>query len=1117
MYKKLLLLFVLFCLTVNAKQLNNSQITLNKSNNSFFIQNKGQWDPEVKYLAHIRGMNAWITNSGVVYDYYRIKKNFDESKTLILIAHQKRDHGYKNSTIQGHVVKMKLVNSENNITAVGNNQREGYYNYFIGNDPNKWASYVPLYDNVELQGVYKNIDVKYYYDNGMLRYDYKAKPGADLSQIKLRFDGQGSISISSNGELLLKTSIGEITNGKIYAYQMEGETQKEVSCKFEQKEDGTIGIKTDSYDANKEIIIDPLVYSTFIGGNADDYGNSIKIDDKGNTYITGYTNSINYPTSTGAYQKIFSGGENLGDAFVTELNSTGSDLIYSTFIGGKSDDVGTSIALDQTGNSYITGYTSSSDYPITDGAYQSVLGSVKGNGFVTKLNATGSALVYSTYLGGGTQNLGNSIAVDVIGNAYITGSTGPGYPTTTGVYQNNFKGSNGTNNAFVTKLNSSGSDLIYSTYIGGDSSDVGTSIVIDGNGNAYITGNTHSPNYPTTGGAYQIILNGNSNAFITKLNSNGSTLVYSTYVGGDSSDIGNSIAVDASGNAYITGATYSSNYPTTVNAFQSMYTGLTDGEVFITKLNSAGTNLIYSSFIGPGQGTSIKIDINGNAILTGWTASSDYPITSSAFQDYLGYSNAVNAFLTEVNSSGNYLVYSTYIGGTGDDFAESIDIDNSNNAFITGSAFSSYPITGGAYQITDSVNECFVTKINFSPVVVNGQWEQTKGLNGRTVYCFAASGANLLAGTDNGIFLSTNNGSNWTASNTGLPNNTFVSSFIVNGTDIFAGTNTGIYHSTNNGTTWTEDNIGLGGMDIGINALAIEPDGKGSVNLFAGTADGLLHLSTNNGAFWTDVNVSLASPVSVLFVSPNGTGGTNLFAGTFEDILLITLTSLEVVNTGLTNSPYISSFAMFNTETNTQNLFAGTEGDGILLSKNYGKSWMAVNLGLTNLDILSLTVSGQNLFAGTDNGGVFLSENNGSWTIVNTGLPIVNVMSLSVDGTYLFAGTNGKGVWRRPLSEMITAVKNQKNNLPTSFYLQQNYPNPFNPSTTISYSVPKSSLVTIKVYDILGREIKTIINEEKSTGNYSIQFNGNSLPSGIYFYRMQAGSFAETKKLILMK
>jgi roadblock/LC7 domain-containing protein len=714
MYKKLLILCVLFCAAVNAQQLNNPQQTLNQTNKSFFIQNKGQWDPEVKYLASIGGMNAWITNSGVVYDYYRITKNIDETKILKMNLRQKRDYESKNTSIQGHVVKMQLVNTENNITGTGNNRKEGYYNYFIGNDQSKWASNVPLYDNVELQGVYKNIDIKYYYDNGMLRYDYKAKPGADISQLKFKFDGQEGIRINEKGELILKTSLGEVTNGKIYAYQTDGGTQKEVECKFEQRQDGTIGLKAEIYDSTKELIIDPLVYSTYIGGNNYDSGNSIAIDSSGNAYITGWTESSNFPTTSGAYQITMGSMLSNQNVFVTKLNSTGSSLIYSTYIGGNYYNSGNSIAIDSSGNAYITGWTEASNFPTTSGAYQITLAGAQ-NAFITKLNSTGSALVYSTFIGGSGTDQGNSIAIDSSGNAYITGeaySDLSNFPVTSGAFQTSLKGNM---NAFVTKLNSNGSALVYSTLIGGSGvrGDQGNSITIDGKGNVYITGYTYSSNYPTTSGAFQTTFSGNpseSNVFITKINSSGSALVYSTFIGSGVGAYGTSIAIDANENAYITGWA-EGYYPITSGAYQD--TTLFGGGVFITKINSTGSALVYSSLIGDAFGNSIVTDVSGNTYITGY-ASSDYPTTSDAYQITLG--GEQNAFITKLNSTGSALVYSTFIGGSGEfgDQGNSIAIDANGNAYITGEIASyNYPTTTGAFQTTlGGFQNAFITKLN---------------------------------------------------------------------------------------------------------------------------------------------------------------------------------------------------------------------------------------------------------------------------------------------------------------------------------------------------------------------------------------------------------------------
>lgn len=724
MYKKLLIFLVLFSAASSAQQINNTQQILNQANRSFFIQNNGQWNSEVKYLIRIGGMNAWITNSGVVYDYYRIDNNLDKPKLLRMSLKEEQNSEFKNTNIYGHIVKMELINTEKNIISIGNNQRQGYFNYFVGNDHSKWAGNVPLFDNVEIQGVYKNIDIKYYYDNGMLRYDYKAKPGADISQIKFNFEGQNGISINPNGELVLKTSLGEVTNGKIYAYQVESGTQKEVQCKFEQYEDGTVGLKAESYDAKKELIIDPLVYSTFIGGNGNDKGNSISVDKSGNAYITGQTINSNYPTTVGAYTGLININ---GNIFVTKLNSSGSTLVYSSIIGGSKNisgggDIGNAIKIDTNGNVFITGKARSSDFPTTNGAYQTALHDTLGDAFVIKLNSSGDSLVYSTLIGGDAASGSGgeqaySIAIDLNGDAFITGVAGSGYPTTNGAYQtslNNIRA-----NAFVTKLNSSGSALLYSSYLGGTNVDqvaIGYSIAIDSGGNAYITGIT-GPGFPTTNGAYQTTSTNMFNGFVTKFNPDGSALEYSTYLGGTA----NALAIDKSGNAYITGYAY----PGTLSATSSFQpTGDGTPSAFVVKLNQSGSALIYSTLIGGSNNdvaNSIVLDSSGNAYITGYTVSLDYPTTSGAIQTALGGEFYQNAFITELNPTGSVLLYSTYIGNKSWTSGESIAIDTGGNCFITGYTNSSnYPTTNGAYQTTYGSGQynAFVTKLNLSPATI---------------------------------------------------------------------------------------------------------------------------------------------------------------------------------------------------------------------------------------------------------------------------------------------------------------------------------------------------------------------------------------------------------------
>jgi photosystem II stability/assembly factor-like uncharacterized protein len=386
---------------------------------------------------------------------------------------------------------------------------------------------------------------------------------------------------------------------------------------------------------------------------------------------------------------------------------------------------------------------------------------------------------------------------------------------------------------------------------------------------------------------------------------------------------------------------------------------------------------------------------------------------------------------------------------------------------------------------------------------LNAQWVQMD-LTGTTVNAFAVLDTNLFAGTSSGVFLSSNNGTSWTAVNTGLTN-TNIRALVVSGTNLFAGTfGDGVFRTTNNGTNWTEVNTGL--MDTVVTAFAVS-----DINLFAGTYYSGVFLSTNNGTSWTAVDSGMigyhANSVSSLTVS-----NTNLFAGTYGNIFFSTNngTSWTQADSGLVwNQPGVLALAA-----NGANMYAGLNGSGVFLSTNNGTGWTNVGGGGSVTDLL---VSGTNLFSSTYEGSVFLSKDNGaSWTAIDSGLPNISVGSLSVSDRYIFAGTTD-GVWRRPLSEIITGVKDQSNEIPSQFILEQNYPNPFNPSTTIRFQVPSSSFVNLKVYDVLGNEVATLVNEEKLAGSYEVNFDAKGLSSGIYFYTLNAGSVIETKKMILLK
>jgi Beta-propeller repeat len=387
-------------------------------------------------------------------------------------------------------------------------------------------------------------------------------------------------------------------------------------------------------------------------------------------------------------------------------------LVYSTYLGGSGYEQGFGIAVDASGNAYVTGFTESANFPFTAGAFQTTLGGTE-DAFVTKLNPTGSGLVYSTYLGGGGgSDDGEGISVDASGNAYVTGRTfSTNFPTTAGAVQTTFGGSE---DAFVTKLNPTGSGLLYSTYLGGSGFDGAFGIAVDGTGNAYVTGFA-SANFPTTAGAFQTTRGGLEDAFVAKLNPTGSGLVYSTYLGGSGSDVGARIALDTAGNAYVTGVTGSTNFPTMPGAFRTTSGGGPD-DAFVTKLNPTGSGLVYSTYLGGSvndEGDGIAVDTAGNAYVTGETASTDFPITAGAFQTTFG-GGPFDAFVTKLNPTGSGLVYSTFLGGGADDVGIGLSIDAGANAYVTGYTESAnFPTIAGALQTTSGGGrDAFVTKLN---------------------------------------------------------------------------------------------------------------------------------------------------------------------------------------------------------------------------------------------------------------------------------------------------------------------------------------------------------------------------------------------------------------------
>lgn len=582
-------------------------------------------------------------------------------------------------------------------------------NYLIGSDPRKWKTDVPNYAKVKYSGVYPGIELVFYGNPDRLEYDFTVSPGADPRVIALGFEGITDLRVDQKGDLILRTRAGEIRQSRPVVYQQIDNAKRIVAASYLVKGQNQIAFQIANYDRSKPLVIDPaLAFSTFLGGSNNDRGNGVAVDSAGNIYITGETFSTNFPVTPGAFQTALA--SNNFDAFVTKMNPAGTALIYSTYFGGANTDSGIDIALDTAGNAYVTGLTDSADLPTTPGAFRTtIVGGEETDAFAMKLNATGTALLYSTYL---APVIGSGIAVDSAGNAYITGQATPNYPTTPGAFQ---PVSGGSSEAFVTKLNATGTALVYSTFLGGSGFDVGGDIAIDSAGNAYVTG-TAQAGFPVTPGAFQASFNGDNDGFVAKLNSTGTALLYSTFLGGSGTDRANGIAINAAGNAYVTGVTDSANFPVTAGAFQTVKAAGQDA--FVTELNASGTGLAYSTYLGGDGndfGVDIALDAAGNASAVGLAGSTDFPTTADAIQSDYGGNN--DAFITRLNATGTGLVFSTYLGGSSAEGAFSVWVDPAGSIYVTGATSSAdFPTTHGAFQTVygGGSSDGFVAKIVFS-------------------------------------------------------------------------------------------------------------------------------------------------------------------------------------------------------------------------------------------------------------------------------------------------------------------------------------------------------------------------------------------------------------------
>ena len=665
-----------------------------------FEPNVGQTDARVKFLARGSDYSLFLTDNETVLSLEKIGKN-------------------KNKTRRA-VVKMRFDGANAEPKSVGLDATSGKSNYFIGSDATQWQTDVANFSKVKYESVYEGVDAVYYGNNRQLEYDFVVAPNADPKQIKLQFDGIKKAKIeNSTGDLLLETEAGAIRQHKPVSYQIVDGERREIASSYELKSNEKsyeVSFNLAAYDESKELIIDPvLAYGSYLGGTAFEEARGITVDQAGNAYIVGTSSSLNFPTTAGTIKPTLlpstAANQYWNDAFVTKVNPAGTAIVYSTYFGGRNgSEAGTGAAVDQNGNVLFSGTTTANDLP-TVNAYQSAFGGTD-DAFAAKLNSTGSAIIYSTYLGGNNTDLGGKVALNQLtGDAIFAGiSSSPNFPTTAGAYKQKLCDSPQTcsgifyTGSYVVKLSATGSAL-YSTLFDMAVNDV----ALDAGDNATVGGTAGS--LPSTPGAFQPASSGGVEGFIAKLNPTGSALVYGTFLGGGlQSDRVNSIVVDSTGNIYATGQTQNTAFPTTAGAFDQTFNGGEDG--FVTKLNPAGSALVYSTFLGGAakdQPFGIALGTDNSAFVAGETTSSTtFPLKNSI--------NGTNGtiFLTHLNADATNLVYSSLLGQGG---AYDIAVDNQNGAYVTGHT-TSVVVTPNSFQpmkgeatSTSSSKDAFVIKL----------------------------------------------------------------------------------------------------------------------------------------------------------------------------------------------------------------------------------------------------------------------------------------------------------------------------------------------------------------------------------------------------------------------
>ena len=676
-----------------------------------FEQNLGQTDPEVLFLARGRGYQLFLTASEAVLSLQAVGPPRRDAHDKAATRDSPRNLDPDANARAPAVLRVSLVGAQKPASVAGAGASAGRVNYLRGRDQSGWRTGVPTFARVEYKDVYPGIDLVYHSARQQLEFDFVVAAGADPSRLMLAFQGADAVHLGDAGQLILATGSTEVVLPTPLVYQDVDGTRQRVTGRWSIDADGRAGFALGQYDAALPLVIDPVVqFATYLGGGGsedalDNMG--VALDASGNIYIVGTTDSADFPLTEGT-QAQFAG---VTDAFVVKMDPTGSSIIYASYLGGTGLDSGQAIAVDAAGNAYVGGFTNSTDFPTRLPLQAKLAGGF--DGFVTKIDTTGAAIVYSTYIGGSGRDFVLGLAVDLQGQVYLTGDVeSPNFPTVNALQPV----WGGVWDAWVAKLNPAGSAFVFSTFLGGTFLDSGFDVKVDVDGYIYVAGFTISDDFPTAN-AYQATRAGDVDAYVTKLKPDGSAFVYSTYLGGTNTDRALGIDIDNFGNAYVVGDTLSVDFPNVGSIVP--FGGFADA--YVAKFDAAG-HVKYTTFIGGGvsdNGMAIAVDPSGNAHITGMTFSDTFLLVQPV-QDHIA--GSLDAFIATVDASGTRVTFSTFLGGSGGDRGLGIAVDLAGNLVVVGDTFSTdFPTVKPIQSQLRGERDIFVAKITDGTDIVQDQ------------------------------------------------------------------------------------------------------------------------------------------------------------------------------------------------------------------------------------------------------------------------------------------------------------------------------------------------------------------------------------------------------------